>query len=97
MVPGEYFGWLLKFKLDSLESTGDKRPSHNTSNRLLPLSSLLPQGGSGRTLLPPVGPKKNKVNSNAVVIAQNKNLTMNNVFQSCVNINNVVYWEFRAG
>jgi hypothetical protein len=47
---------------------------------------------------PSVGVKnKNKVNSDAAAIVQNKNLTINNVFQSCVNFNNVVYWEFRAG
>ena len=48
---------------------------------------------------PPLAGAKNKskTKSNASVIALNKNLNINNVFQSFMNINNVVYWEFRAG
>jgi hypothetical protein len=42
------------------------------------------------------GKNKNRAKQDTV-IAQNKNLTIDNVFISHMNMNNVVFWEFRAG
>ena len=48
---------------------------------------------------PPVGTLniKNNKKYNSVAIEQNRNLTVDNVFSSFKNRDNVVYWEFRAG